>query len=77
MPGTEPELCGDLMYKLKKSIGPNNFPAQFIKVISHYKKIGYNIMYCNRQHTWWSTQSRLATLLSSLNAHWRVGPQIL
>ena len=31
------------MYKLKKIVGSNNFPAQFIKIISHYKKIGYNI----------------------------------
>ena len=23
--------------------GSNNFSAQFIKIISHYKKIGYNI----------------------------------
>ena len=34
---------GDLVYKLKKSVGSNNFSAQFIKIISHYKKIGYNI----------------------------------
>ena len=32
-----------LMYKLKKIVGSNNFSAQFIKIISHYKKIGYNI----------------------------------
>ena len=38
----EPELYGDLVYKLKK-IDSNNFSAQFIKIISHYKKIGYNI----------------------------------
>ena len=31
------------MYKLKKIVGSNNFSAQFIKTISHYKKIGYNI----------------------------------
>ena len=30
------------MYKLKKIVGSNNFSAQFIKIISHYKKIGYN-----------------------------------
>ena len=24
-------------------VGSNNFSAQFIKIISHYKKIGYNI----------------------------------
>ena len=34
---------GDLMYKMKKIVGSNNFSAQFIKIISHYKKIGYNI----------------------------------
>ena len=28
------------MYKLKKIVGSNDFSAQFIKVISHYKKIG-------------------------------------
>ena len=33
---------GDLVYKLKKIVGSNNFSAQFIKIISHYKKIGYN-----------------------------------
>ena len=26
-------------------MGSNNFSAQFIKIISHYRKIGYNI-YC-------------------------------
>ena len=31
------------MYKLKKIVGSNNFSAQFIKIISHYKKVGYNI----------------------------------
>ena len=31
------------MYKLKKIVGSNNFSAQFIKIISDYKKIGYNI----------------------------------
>ena len=35
------------------------------------------LMYCNRLHAWWSTQSRLATLLSSLIARWRVGLQTL
>ena len=40
---SEPEFSGDLVYKLKKNVGSNIFSAQFIKVISHYKKIGYNI----------------------------------
>ena len=32
-----------LVYKLKKFVGSNNFSALFIKIIYHYKKIGYNI----------------------------------
>ena len=40
---SEPEFYGDLVYKLKKSVGSNDYSAQFIKIISHYKKIGYNI----------------------------------
>ena len=40
---SEPDFYGDLVYELKKIVGSNNFSAQFIKIISHYKKIGYNI----------------------------------
>ena len=40
---SEPEFYGDLVYKLKNIVGSDIFSAQFIKVISHYKKIGYNI----------------------------------
>ena len=40
---SEPEFYGDLVYKLKKIVGSNNFSAQFINIVSHYKKIGYNI----------------------------------
>ena len=40
---SEPDFYGDLVYKLKKIVGSNHFSAQFIKIISHYKKIGYNI----------------------------------
>ena len=40
---SEPEFYGDFVYKLKMIVGSNNFSAQFIKIISHYKKIGYNI----------------------------------
>ena len=39
----EPEFYGDLVNKLKKIVGSNNFSAQFINIISHYKKFGYNI----------------------------------
>ena len=74
---SEPDFYGDLVYKLKKIVGSNIFSAQFIKIISHYKKIGCNIMYNYRLHAWWSTQSRLATLLSSLIARRLVGLQTL
>ena len=40
---SEPKFYGDLVYKLKKIVGSNNFSTQCIKIISHYKKIGYNI----------------------------------
>ena len=40
---SEPEFYGDLVYKLKKIVGSDHVSAQFIKIISHYKKIGYNI----------------------------------
>ena len=40
----EPEFYGDLVYRLKKNIGSNNFPMQFIKIISHYKKFGYVVI---------------------------------
>ena len=40
---SEPTFYGDLVYKLKKIVGSYNFSAQFIEIISHYKKIGYNI----------------------------------
>ena len=40
---SEPEFYGDLVYKFKKIVGSNNFSAQFIKIISHYKKISYSI----------------------------------
>ena len=73
----EPEFYGDLVYKLKKVVGSNNFSAQFIKMISHYNRLAISLMFCNRLHAWWSTQSRLASLLSSLIAHQWVGLQTL
>ena len=39
----EPEFYSDSVYTLKKIVGSSNFSAQFIKLISHYKKIGYCI----------------------------------
>ena len=65
---SEPDFYDDLMYKLKKIVGSNNFSAQLIKIFPIMKRLAITLMYCNRQHAWWSTQSRLATLLASLIA---------
>ena len=73
----EPDFYGDLVYKLKKIVGSNNFSAQFIKIISIIKRLAITLMYCNRLHAWWSTQSWLATLLSSIIARQWVGLQTL
>ena len=41
---SEPDFYDDLVYELKKIVGSNNFSAQFIEIISHYKKkICYNM----------------------------------
>ena len=40
---SEPEFYGDMVYKLKTIVGSYNYSAQFIKIITHYKKNGYNI----------------------------------
>ena len=63
-----PDLCilTYLVYKLKKIVRSNNFSAQFIKIISNYKRLAITLMNCNRLHAWWSTLSRLATLFVCL-----------
>ena len=40
---SEPEFYGDLVYKFRKTIGKNDFPFHFKKIIVRYKKIGYNV----------------------------------
>ena len=40
---SEPELYGDLVYKFKKLIGSNDFSFQFRKIITRYRRIGYNL----------------------------------
>ena len=40
---SESEFYGDLVHKLKTIVGSHNFSAQFNKIISHHKNIGYNI----------------------------------
>ena len=40
----EPDFYGDLVYELKNIVGSNNFSAQFIEIISHYKKMNINVL---------------------------------
>ena len=74
---SEPEFYVDLVYKLKKIFGSHIFSAQFIKYFLIIKILAITLIYCNRWHARWSTQSRLATLLSSLIARRWVGLQTL
>ena len=46
-------------------------------VVVTWLNMAITLMYCNRLHAWWSTQSRLATLLSFLIARLRVWLQTL
>ena len=39
----EREFSGDLSYKFRKIVCKINFSKQFIKVVTCYKKIGYNM----------------------------------
>ena len=40
---SEPEFYGDLVYKFKKLKGINDFAFQFRKIITRYRRIGYNL----------------------------------
>ena len=40
---SEPEFYDDLNYKFKKLIGINDFSFQFRKIITRYRRIGYNL----------------------------------
>ena len=44
------------------------FHRSLLKYFLIIKSLAITLMYCNRLPTWWSTQSRLATLPSSLIA---------
>ena len=67
---SKPECYGDLVYKFKKLIGINDFSFQFRKIITRYRRIGYNLNVILTQ-SWW------ITMLPSLIAHRWVGRQTL
>ena len=74
---SETEFYSDLVYKLSKIFGSNIFSAQFIKIISHFKNIGYNINVLQQSACLVVNPVQLATLLSSLIAHRWNGLQTL
>ena len=43
---SQPVFYGDVVYKLKKIVGSDNFSAQFIKIIFHNEKICYIMNVC-------------------------------
>ena len=65
---SEPEFYGDLVYKFRKIIGKYDFLYHIKKKIVRYKKIGHNIDFCDRLHSWLLIQSRLTTLLTTVIA---------
>ena len=74
---SEPEFYGDLVYKLKKIVGSYNFSAQFIKMISHYKKIGYNINVLQQTARLVVNKITVGNFAFLFNARWWVGLQTL
>ena len=49
-------------------LAPIIFQRSSLKYFPIIKRLAIKLMYFNRLHAWWSTESRLATLLSSLIA---------
>ena len=74
---SEPEFYGDLVYKFKKLIGINDFSFQFRKIITRYRRIGYNLNVMRQSACLVLTQSWLITMLPSLIARRWVGRQTL
>ena len=68
---SEPEFYGDLVYIFGKKL----WEKQFRKLINRYKRIGYSWILCGRLYAKMSTLSLLMTMLHSLIARRRFGPQ--
>ena len=74
---SEQEFYGDLVYKFKKLIGRSDFSFQFRKIITRYRRIGYNLNVMRQSACLVLTQSWLITMLPSLIARRWVGRQTL
>ena len=72
------KFYGDLVYKFKKLIGSNDFSFQFRKIITRYRRIGYNLNVMRQSAcSVFLPQSWLITMLPSLIARRWVGRQTL
>ena len=71
----EPEFYGDLVYRIRKNVGKSNFSEQLRKLIDRYKRIGYS-PYVKRQTSCLAINPTSGdSMLHSLIARRRVGPQ--
>ena len=73
---SEPEFYGDLVY-FKKLKGIYDFSFQLRKIITRYRRIGYNLNVMRQSACLVLTQSWLITMLPSLIARRWVGRQTL
>ena len=74
---SEPEFYDDLVCKFRKIYTCNDFSTQCRKIILRYIKIGYNINVIRQTICMVDNHSQLITLLPSLVARRRVGPQTM
>ena len=74
---SEPEFYGDLVYKFKKLKRKNDFSFQFRKIITRYRRKGYDLNVMRQSSCLVFTQSWLITMLPSLIARRWVGRQTL
>ena len=74
---SEPEFYGDLVYKFKKLIGRNDFSFQFRKIITHYRRIGYNLNVMRQSACLVFNPITVDNMLPSLIARRWVGRQTL
>ena len=74
---SEPEFLGDLVYNFNELKESNDFSFQFRKIITRYRRIGYNLSVMRQSACLVLTQSWLITTLPSLIARRWVGRQTL
>ena len=61
----------------RRSLALTIFQRSSLKYFPIIKRLAITLMYCNRLHAWWSTQSQWQLCFPSLIARWWVGPQTL